>query len=110
MSYWHKNLKERFSTFPFYQQILMIGNELNRAKNFCGKNQSEVHFALERALELMDFASKPSLRFQQLRELRRAREVVAELYSKEDASKREIERILRVLLQMHPKAFQTIAP
>ncbi len=109
MSYWHKTLGKRMATFSFDQQVLMIANEINRAKNFCQINQDEVRLALERALELLDFASVPSEKPNRLKELRRIREITAGVYLKRVVSDRELTELLRVLLQMHPKAFQTIA-
>jgi len=108
MSYWHKTLKKRMATFPFGQRVLMIANEVNRAKNFSQVNQKEVHLALERALELLDFASVPSERFSRLKELRRIREITASVYLKPVISETELSGLLRILLQMHPEAFQTM--
>ena len=80
MPIWHKTLQERFSTLPTFQQILMVANELNRAQNMLTIPQ-EYHNALERALELTDFISADKRWSTKLKELRRAREVMAMLYN-----------------------------
>ncbi len=46
---------ERWSCFAKGQQILMIANEINRAKNILSKNNSDdVNSSYERALDLID--------------------------------------------------------
>ena len=52
----HKTLtKEKWSRFPFYKQIIMIANEINRAKNWIIKGDiDEVKNCYEKALELID--------------------------------------------------------
>ncbi|MFH0948531.1 MAG: hypothetical protein V1833_06005 [Elusimicrobiota bacterium] len=82
---YHKTLtKDKWSLFPVDKQILMIANELNRAKNWLDKNDlEETENCYERGFELLDLtvcqwrttSSKNSLR-----ELLRLREVMAEQY------------------------------
>ncbi len=79
MPVWHKNLRGRFHTFPQYQQIIMVANELNRAQNMITV-PLEYHNALERALELTDFLSADERWKPKLKELRRAREIMAMFY------------------------------
>ena len=52
----HKSMTlERWSCFAKGQQILMIANEINRAKNILSKNNSDdVNSSYERALDLID--------------------------------------------------------
>ncbi|MFA6924289.1 MAG: hypothetical protein WC223_08555 [Bacteroidales bacterium] len=53
---YHKNLTvEKWSVYSKAQQILMIANELNRAKNMPEKNKiNETNLCYERAFELID--------------------------------------------------------
>ncbi|MBN1560793.1 hypothetical protein JW998_11120 [candidate division KSB1 bacterium] len=79
MPVWHKTLRDRFSLLPTYQQVLMVANELNRAQNMI-EAPLEYKNALERALELTDFISADGRWSKRLREIRRAREVMAMFY------------------------------
>ncbi|MBN1466112.1 hypothetical protein JXA02_10140 [candidate division KSB1 bacterium] len=79
MPIWHKTLKERFSSLPTHQQVLMVANELNRAQNMI-QTPLEYKNALERALELTDFISADPRWAKRLREIRRAREMMAMFY------------------------------
>ena len=47
----HKTLtKEKWLTFPFYKQVIMIANEMNRAGKWIEKNDFlEVRYCYERA-------------------------------------------------------------
>lgn len=78
----HKNMNlKRWQKFNRQQQLLMIGNELNRAQNWINKNDiQEVNNCYERALELLDLTIAMKYRKNRLRELLIAREVLAELY------------------------------
>lgn len=80
MPIWHKTLQKRFPTLPPFQQVLMVANELNRAQNMLNV-PLEYHNAMERALELTDFMSADKRWAPKLYELRRAREIMAMLYS-----------------------------
>ena len=55
----HKNLTlEKWSKYTLGQQVLMIGNELNRATNLLKNNMiPEVKNCYERAMELTDLTS-----------------------------------------------------
>jgi len=78
----HKDLNpEKWSKFSPTQQILMIGNELNRAKNWLIKDDTkEVNNCYERAFELLDLTIAMNYRKNLVKELLRAREVLAILY------------------------------
>ena len=80
MPVWHKSLRDRFPTLPTFQQIIMVANELNRAQNMISV-PLEYKNALERALELTDFLSADPRWSSKLKEVRRAREMMAMLYS-----------------------------
>jgi len=103
MPVWHKSLKDRFSTFPKYQQLLMIANELNRADNMRAVANEYKH-ALERALELMDFLSYDKRWTHQRRELRRAREWTAMLYA--DPHPQSTKLLQRCLIQLSGDAWK----
>jgi len=47
---------ERWKSFSKSRQMLMIGSEILRAKNWQGKDQNKFLSAIERALELIDFS------------------------------------------------------
>lgn len=80
----HKTLTpEKWKRFPVYKQLLMIANELNRAKNWILKNDyQEVKNCYERAFELIDLTVSVSVGKRILKELLRFREVFAEFYLK----------------------------
>jgi hypothetical protein len=103
MPIWHKTLRERFIGFPKHQQILMAANELNRAQNLMD-DPKEYHYALERALELIDFISG-DLRWQgSLRELRRAREFTAMLYAAKQPQPTRM--LMNCLIQLDSSAWK----
>lgn len=79
---YHKDLSpEKWSKFTPTQQILMIGNELNRAKNWLIKDDTkEANNCYERAFELLDLTIAMDYRRNLVKELLRAREVLAILY------------------------------
>ena len=83
----HSSLSpERWAAFSLDQQILMIGNEMNRAGKLMGlEDQTRRLRAYERVLQLVDLViavhSRPGLR----RELLRWRDLIAALYIRPDA-------------------------
>lgn len=100
---------ERWGEFPLERQILMIGNEMNRAaKQFAPEDRERLRSAYERVLRLVDLTvavnDRPSLR----RELLRWREVVAAQYIAEDPSPVAHRAAFRCLLQLHPGAASQI--
>lgn len=101
---------DRWARFTLDQQILMVGNELNRGRKFLHRNESEsLRLAYERALRLTDLTiavqSRPALR----RELLRWREVLGELYLAPEPDARGHDAALRCLLQMTPAASRQVA-
>jgi hypothetical protein len=78
----HKNLTpEKWAGYSKGQQILMIANELNRAKNWIKKNQwDETNHCYERAFELIDLTLEDLKWKTGVRELLRCREVLGALY------------------------------
>jgi hypothetical protein len=107
MTRWHKTLPERFGSFPKHQTILMVANELNRANNLL-TNPGEYRNCLERALELLDLFSTDKRWRSALRELRRAREVIARIYS--TSAPVELNKLVRALIQLEPAAWNMTHP
>ena len=72
---------EKWKTFSTDKQILMIANELNRAKNWIEKKDFEkVSNCYERAIELVDLTVECSKNTNFTRELLRYREQLALAY------------------------------
>ena len=102
MPVWHTTLRDRFSSLPQFQQLLMVANELNRAENM-NKVAPEYKNALERALELTDFMSADKRWLHKLGELRRARELMAELYN--DPAPGDTRLLQKCMIQLDPEAW-----
>jgi len=79
---YHSNLSiEKWSRYSKGQQLIMIANELNRARVWLEKNQpEESEFCYERAFELTDLILEDKKWSNSLKELFRFREVLGELY------------------------------
>ncbi len=109
---WHKNLTaEKWESYSRGQQILMIANELNRAKNFIANNQEEaVRHCYERAFELTDLTSADSKWHGKLKELRRFRELLAELYFSERSDERVNNLLLVGLQRLSAEACRLLNP
>ena len=74
---------ERWSAFDLDQQILMIGNEMNRATRLLRQEETTgLALAYERVLRLLDLTVEVQLRSTLRRELLRWRDLVADLYMK----------------------------
>jgi len=100
---------ERWSAFNLDQQILMIGNEMNRAaKLMRPENRTHLQQSYERVLRLVDLTvevnSRPTLR----RELLRWRDLIAELYISPEPDPDQHAAAFRVLLLFTPVAAQQI--
>lgn len=108
---YHKKLTiEKWSKYSTGQQILMIANELNRAKNRINNGTiEEVNLCYERAMELTDLTSsdkkwkKPGLK-----ELRRFRETLGWLYASENKDIKLNSLIYRTLLQLDPESWNLL--
>jgi len=93
----HPGLAERWAGFPSDRKILMIANELNRAKNMLRDPGDPVESsrALERAFELIDLTvdgASGSARFEFLR----FREVLGQLYADLTAASPSADRAVMV--------------
>lgn len=104
MTLWHKHLEERFSTFPLYQKILMVCNELNRANHHLD-DRNEYKNCMERSLELLDFLIDGSVRHNRLKEILRARGVVGWYYLH---TPRDTRLLQRQLIQLEPRAWRLL--
>src|SRR5262245_12014558 len=106
----HANLTaERWARFDLWPQVLQIGAEMQRALRFLHPGErTALHSCYERVLRLVDLTVQvqpnPSLR----RELLRWRDVIAELYLRQEPDPETHRLALRVLLQLHPVAAEQI--
>ena len=96
---------ERWSAFSLDQQILMIGNEMNRARQlFAPEDRDRLLSSYERVLRLTDLTVAtrplPGLR----RELLRWRQLIAALYVSPEPSPAAHRDAFRCLLQFTPAA------
>jgi hypothetical protein len=100
---------ERWSAFNLDQQILMIGNEMNRAARLMDpKDRASLVLAYERVLRLLDLTVEvqhcPTLR----RELLRWRDLIAELYVRPASDPARHRTAFRSLLLFTPEAARQI--
>jgi hypothetical protein len=115
----HPSLAPRWHKFSRDQQILMIANELNRAKSLLqGRNDPvEAVNALQRAFELVDLTVEGvsgALRF----ELLRFREALAQVYVDmtqmatmiTGSACAELAKLTRVLIALDKTSFAVLAP
>jgi len=99
---------ERWSEFSLDQQILMIGNEMNRATKLLADREGRLTRSYERILNLTDLTiavqTGPGLR----RELLRWRDLVAQLYISPEPDPDAHRQAFRCLLQFTPAASRQI--
>ena len=101
---------EKWQQFPFYKQILMIANELNRAKNWLSKKDfQEVKGCYERALELADLTVDVLIDKRYLKELLRFREVLAEMYIDNEFAEKQNNKLITVLLLFDKDSYNILA-
>ena len=106
----HKNLDaSRWCTFPQSQQILMIANEINRAKNWIKRGDSkEVKNSYERAFELLDLTISITNEKNRLKELLRFRELLGAQYI---AKKNDIninKKLFEVLVSLDKNSYASL--
>ncbi|HVT16732.1 MAG TPA: hypothetical protein VHQ90_11215 [Thermoanaerobaculia bacterium] len=99
----------RWSAFSLDQQILMIGNEMNRAMRLLRPaDRASLLLAYERVLRLVDLTvevqTRPALR----RELLRWRDLIAELYTRPEPDPAAHAVAFRTLLLFTPEAARQI--
>lgn len=100
---------ERWASFSLDQQILMIGNEMNRASRWMRpEDRSHLELSYERVLRLVDLTVEVNSRPTLQRELLRWRDLIAELYVCREADSAAHAAAFRVLLLFTPVAAQQI--
>ncbi len=100
---------EKWAAFPLDRQILMIGNEMNRAASLFGPQDRErLGNCYERVLNLVDLTvevnDRPGLR----REMLRWRDLVAQLYVASEAREDDHRAAFRCLLLLTPSSAKQI--
>lgn len=100
---------ERFARFDLDQQVLMVANEMNRARGlFAPADRDALRRTYERVLRLVDLTVETRPRRSLRRELLRWRDLVAALYVAEGASSRAHDEAFRCLLRFTPAASKQI--
>ena len=102
---WHKSMTpERWSGFAMDRQILMVGSEFSRAKNFIAAGLlAETRECYERAFELLDLCCYDDKWRSRLKELLRFREALGELYLSPCPDPRQNRLFFQTLLYWHPE-------
>jgi hypothetical protein len=101
---------ERWAAFPFAQQVLMIGNEMNRGLFHLERHAREMaRGSYERVLNLVDLTVGSPISRSRRRELLRWRDLVASLYLEDEPSADRHIEAFRCLLRMTPEASRQIA-
>ncbi|KAA3617039.1 MAG: hypothetical protein D8M58_04420 [Calditrichaeota bacterium] len=106
----HKNLSfKKWFAYPKGQQLLMIANELNRAKNWIIKNNIEnVNLCYERAFELTDITISDNKWVGKRKELLRFGEYLAEQYTKPQKSLDINSQLYRGLIALSPESYNML--
>jgi len=104
---YHQTLtEEKWSAFPFYKQLIMIANELNRAKNWIeSKDVEKVKTCYERAFELFYLTIACLKDKRKLKELLRAKEMLGALYMEKMPNLNENIALLKALLSLDKDSF-----
>ena len=101
---------ERWAGFPHPQRILMIANEMNRARRLMGPDDAASRrLAYERVLRLTDLTITAAERRAVRREMLRWRDVVAALFLAAEAEPANHDTAMRVLLQQTPSSAEQLA-
>lgn len=100
---------ERWSAFSLDQQILMIGNEMNRATGLLRRAETTgLTLCYERVLRLVDLTVEVQERSTLRRELLRWRDLIADLYWKPEVDLAAHVIAFRALLLFTPEAARQI--
>jgi pantothenate kinase len=100
---------ERWARFGLDQQILMVANEMNRARGlFAAADREALRRTYERVLRLVDLTVETRPRRALRRELLRWRDLVAALYVAEGADAPAHDEAFRCLLRFTPTASKQI--
>ncbi len=101
---------ERWASFPFAQQVLMIGNEMTRGLSHLELQAwDRARPSYERVLQLVDLTVGTPLAQTRRRELLRWRDLVAVLYLGDVPSVDAHVEAFRCLLRMTPESARQIA-
>lgn len=101
----------RWAGFSFDQQILMIGNEMNRGLSLLASGASDhARRGYERVLQLVDLTVVTASTSARRRELLRWRDLVAALYLAPEPDAEAHRCAFRCLLQFTPAASRQIEP
>ena len=101
--------EERWSSFNLDQQILMIGNEMNRGRKLLTEaDRTRLQSCYERVLRLADLTVSVNPRRSLRRELLRWRDLVAELYVAPRPEPARHDQAFRCLLRFTPEASRQI--
>jgi hypothetical protein len=96
---------ERWRKFPAAHQVLMIANELHRARNLSGVNDAaRRQGAYERALFLTDLTIRAQTAHGFRRELLRFRDLLAAFYLDPSPPVHEQAALLKALLLLTPES------
>ena len=105
----HKNLSARWHKFPRHKQLLMIANELNRAKNLMQRGDyDEVLMAFERAFELLDLLIDATQARLMRYELLRFREVLAQSYLDRGSNSGSLNKLISVLVSLDKESYNAL--
>lgn len=106
----HRGLSlERWRAYPFSTQVLMIGNEMNRASTLLAASAiDQARGCYERALQLTDLSVAAASRHATRRELLRWRDLVAAEYAAPVPDADAHRRAFRVLLYMTPESAKQV--
>ena len=100
---------ERWAAFSLDQQILMIGNEMNRASRLVSPADDEgLKRAYERVLRLVDLTVEVQNGRGLRRELLRWRDLVAALYASSEPDPEAHKTAFRALLLLSPASARQI--
>jgi hypothetical protein len=104
----HKNLTvEKWKTFGRGKQLLMIANELNRAKNLVQRgDRDEVLMAFERAFELLDLTIDVTETNLVRYELLRFRELLAQSYL--ESGSHGLDKLIKVLVSLDKESYKAL--
>ena len=101
---------ERWSRFDLDQQVLMIGNEMNRVATAIELDRGEARRrGYERVLRLTDLTAGGRVPSTFRKELLRWRDLAAELYVRQSADAAGHRAAFRALLRLTPAAAKQIA-
>ena len=102
---------EHWRRFDLDRQVLMIANEMHRARRFLEDASGREHLrsCYQRVLRLVDLTVEVNKRTGLRRELLRLREVIGTLYLSDSPMHQEHRAALRVLLQLRPNTAGQLA-